>query len=203
MWSLNGRFERMVRYAKRGHDPDWFGSYTEHEQQAMTIKAFGLALVPGLLQTAEYARALFIAGRISDIEQAITLRMSRQSVLTRDDPPELWVLLAEYVIETPIGGPEVMRGQLERLLNACDSPHVILRVVPKTAGAHVGLDGAFNLVYTPKYKAAYLEAVGGGRLSDDKHEVERFALRFDRIGADALPQDVSRQRIVQAMESMS
>jgi transcriptional regulator with XRE-family HTH domain len=198
---LNGHFARLVRYARTAHDPDWFAEYAKHETKALAIRTYRLSLMPGLFQTPEYTRALLTASRlVDDIEAAVANRMKRQEVLERPDPPLVWVLLDESVLYRPIGGTDVMREQLARLRDAVKLPHVVIRVVPQSTGFYLGLDGSFNTLTMASGAMSYVEAPGGGRLIQGSTEVREFGVRWDRIGASALPWDSSLDLIVQAME---
>ncbi|WP_433338852.1 DUF5753 domain-containing protein [Spirillospora sp. CA-294931] len=126
--------------------------------------------------------------------------MKRQEVLTRKRPPLLWVLMDESVLYRPVGGPGVMREQLARLVEASDTPHVMIRVIPQATGFHLGLDGSFNTLTMESSESAYVEAPGGGRLIQGNTEVREFGVRWDRIGASALPWDSSRDLVARAME---
>ncbi|GAA2106677.1 DUF5753 domain-containing protein [Actinomadura alba] len=119
-----------------------------------------------------------------------------------DDPPQLFVLLFEGLLEIPVGGPEVMRAQLKRLLEASESPNIVIRVVPKAAGAHPGLDGAFMVLSVDTGDVGYVEAPGGGRLVPSAPEMRSFLLRYERIGQEALPVNLSRDLIRRAVEAM-
>lgn len=201
---LPGHFARLVRYARTAHDPDWFVDYVKHEAKARVIRTFRLALFPGLLQTPEYARALLTGSRmVNNVEAAVEARMKRQEVLARENPPQVWVLLDESVLHRPVGGPKVMRDQLARLREATELRHVTIRIVSHSAGFHLGLDGSFNYLTMKRGELAFVEAPGGGRLIHGEAEIAEFLLRWDRIGASALPWDVSRDLIVEAMERFS
>lgn len=200
---LNGHFGRLVRFARTAHDPEWFAEYAKHEAKALEIRTYRLALFPGLFQTPEYARELLTSSRlVDDIEGAVDARMKRQEVLVRAKPPLVWVLLDETVLHRPVGTPEVMRGQLARLLEVIELPHVTIRIVPLSAGFHLGLDGMFNYLSMQTGELAFAEAPGGGRLIQGL-EVREFGFRWDRIGASALPWDTSRDLITKAMEQFS
>jgi Domain of unknown function (DUF5753) len=192
----------LLHHAKTGHDPDWFRTHLEFEARATILKIYELALVPGLFQTAEYARALFIAHGVKDIEGQVATRMERQHLLLKDNPPLIWVLLAEHVLEWHVGGADVLREQLVRLLERSNLPNVVLRVVPKTAGAHPGLASAFKIMKVAGADLAYTEAMGGGRLVQGASEVQIFEMCYDRIGAVALPIDSSRNLITSKLESI-
>lgn len=204
LWDINGHFGRLLRYARAGHDPDWFKAFTEYEARAISIKIYEALVIPGLLQTPEYARTLLEAGNVvDDVEAALEARLDRQQVLTRPRPPQLWVLLNESVLDQPVGGAGVMRAQLTRLLEASRLRHVVLRVIPRSVGAHIGLDGSFMILTGPREKATYMEACGAGRLSLDGGQIDRYGARFDRIGADALSRDATRDLITRVMERIA
>jgi hypothetical protein len=200
-WRTGGLFGVLLYYARLGHDPNWLKSFNELVARASVIKIYSGQLVPGLLQTPEYARALFVAGREPDVEAAVKARMARQDPLKRKDPPEIWVLLAETALLCRVGGAKVMCEQLGRLLEFSELPNVILRVVPNSAGANLGLDGPFKIVTVKEGAVAYLDALNGGRLAPDMSEVAELGTRFDRIGAVAEPMDSSRRLIQEVMET--
>ncbi|MUN38115.1 DUF5753 domain-containing protein [Actinomadura litoris] len=198
---LNGHFARLVRYARTAHDPDWFAEYAKYEAKALVARTYRLSLMPGLLQTPEYARALLTSARlVDDVEAAVEARMKRQEILDRPRPPLVWVLMDENVLYRPVGGAEVMYAQLARLREACELPHVTIRVLLQSAGFHLGLDGSFNSLSMEDSELAFVEAPGGGRLIQGSSEVREFGVRWDRIGACALPWQSSQVLIEQAME---
>ncbi|MGH3389895.1 MAG: helix-turn-helix domain-containing protein [Actinomadura sp.] len=202
LWNTSGHFLRLITYAKRGHDPDWGRQHLEHESKASVHMIFELALIPGLLQTDDYARVSFTAAGVKDVEGEVAKRMARQQELYRPDPPMLWVLLDEGVLDRVIGGPHVMKAQLAKLLEMSELPHVSIRVVPRSAGWHFGLEGAFEIMTGPAGDVAYTEACGGGRLVTDPDEVRDYRLRHARIGEWALPVDSSRRLIERKLEAM-
>jgi transcriptional regulator with XRE-family HTH domain len=218
-FQTGGHFFRLLWYARLGHDPDWFKEHIGYEIRAEIIRIFELALIPGLLQTEEYARALFTQAGERNAEDHVATRMRRQEIFDRDRPPFLWVLLDECALR-PVADPDVMKAQLARLLELCEQPNVSLRVVPMSAGYHQGLEGSGfirNLRGNPRLQAgeevktltveegdmAYTDATGGGRLIRSTSEVRTFNERYHRIGAKALPEDPSRRLIRQAMEAMT
>ena len=200
LWRTAGHFERLVTHAGRRHDSDWFRQFARHEQRARAIRTYEALVVPGLLQTEHYARALLTAGGGTDVEALVTTRMGRKAVFDRDPPPYLWVLLDETLLSRPVGGPAVMRAQLAYLLEMSALPNVSLRVVPVDVGWHVGLDGPFEIIETASDTIAYLEAQGGGRLVRGDKEVTRMALNYESLGAQALPETLSRRLVGSAME---
>ncbi|GAA3930191.1 helix-turn-helix transcriptional regulator [Actinomadura viridis] len=201
-WKTGGIFSIMVYYATYASDPDWYKAHLELEAQASILKLYELSVVPGLLQNEEYARALFLSFGVKDVDGQVAKRMERQKRLTRPGAPMLWVLLAEPVLEWQVGGPDVLYRQLARLLEISHWPNASIRVVPKTAGAHPGLPGAFKIMKVGRSDLVYTEAVGGGRLARGTSEVETFLNRFDHIGAKALPEDATRRLIEKTMEAI-
>jgi transcriptional regulator with XRE-family HTH domain len=201
-WNTGGNFSIMLWYAHLGHDPDWFKQYIDLEAISSVIKVWQVDLVPGLLQTVEYARAGLLAGGVTDVEEALATRMERQKILERENSPVLWVLIAEGLLEIPGGGRDVMRAQLAHLLELSHRPNIGLRVVPRNAGLHPGLDGSFMIMTTESGDVAYVEAPGGGRLVPSPPEVRSYVLRCDRIGQEALPSGPSRDLIRRVMEAM-
>ena len=199
-WNTGGLFGIMVYYATYAGDPDWFKAHLELEGRATSLKIYELSVVPGLLQTEEYARALFRSFGVKDVDGQVTQRMERQERLVGPSAPRLWVLLAQPVLEWYVGGPDVLYRQLAKLLEISQMPNVSLRVLPKTAGAHPGLPGAFKIMRVGGVDLVYTEAVGGGRLAQAVSEVEIFLDRYDGIGAKALPEDSSRRLVEQTME---
>lgn len=202
-WKTGGLFGVIRFYATLGHDPNWFKTFTTYEARATSIRVYEALVIPGLLQTPAYARALLVAGQVvEDVERALDIRMARQRALTKPKPVRLWALVKESVLEDPVGDLEIMREQLGHLMEMSRRPNIVVRVVPRSVGAHIGLDGSFSIMTTPTGNAAYMEAVGGGRLSVDAAEIDRFQVRFDQIGADALSRDSTRSLIAHKMETM-
>jgi Domain of unknown function (DUF5753) len=110
--------------------------------------------------------------------------------------------LTENVLDWPVGGPAVMRKQLAYLLEASDRPNIGIRVVPRSAGAHYGMNGSFKVMTRASGDIAYSESPGGGRLVPSALEAQRYVLRYDRIGQKALAESQSRDLIKQVMEAM-
>jgi transcriptional regulator with XRE-family HTH domain len=179
----------LLYHAKRNHDPNWFKTHLQHERRSSEQRIWDLAWIPGLFQTPEYARAVFEAFGVEDIDEALATRLRRQAVL--DDKPLVWLFLDQGAIEQPVGGPEVMRNQLAHLLDLARLPNITVRIVPRSAGPHPGRAGSFKIMTVEREEVVYVEACGGGRLVEDNSEVRSFRVRFDRIGDWALPVDAS------------
>jgi transcriptional regulator with XRE-family HTH domain len=129
--------------------PDFFRPFAAKEPDASDIRGFEPLIVPGLLQTPAYARALLSTAQPPDlVERAMAARMERQKILFRaePDPPRLWVVMDEAVIRRQVGGPEVMREQLEHLLDVAARYNVEIQLVPSSAGEYAGLEGAFYIL---------------------------------------------------------
>ncbi|MGP4023460.1 helix-turn-helix domain-containing protein [Actinomadura sp. 3N407] len=199
-WNTGGHFQRLHHYATTGHDPDWFKQYIQYENAAEIIKVYHGKTVPALVQTEDYIRALLVcAGREDALKQEIDARTKRQEILNRPKPPYVWILLDQEALESWVGDMEVMRGQRERLLELSRHPRVVIRIIPRSAGAHPGQDGAFQILTIGSRSVAYAGAQIGGRLIEASDEVTTLGVRFDQIGAFALSQDASRKLIEQGM----
>jgi transcriptional regulator with XRE-family HTH domain len=203
-WRTNGHFVRIFRYARRNHDPSWYTEHLHYEERARSLRIWEPLKVPGLLQTPEYARVAIETEGSADVDAGVSGRMARQRVLTRPTPPRMLVILDEGVIDRPVGGAEVMREQLRRLLELSALPDVTLRIAPRRMGYHLGLAGAFKIMNcVPEGDIAYTEATEGGRLVLDGGDVQRFVVRFDEIGADAMSRSESRGMIERVVETMT
>lgn len=180
---------------QRYHDilPGWFSMYVSLEGAASLIRSYEPHFVPGLLQTEDYARAVLCSGAIGqtrpeDIERHVALRMQRQALLTRDDAPRLWVVMDETVLRRPVGGADVMRGQVDRLLEAAELPHVTIQVAPFASGPHPGTYGPFVLFRFPVPELpdmVYSEYLTGAVYLDARHEVATHLEVMDRMAAHA------------------
>jgi transcriptional regulator with XRE-family HTH domain len=201
-YDTGGRYSILLSWARRGHSPNWFGQYKEFELQSRVIKTFEALTVPGLFQTPEYAQALVKALGDSDVDGVVARRMARQEILTKAEPPLIWALITENVLDWPIGGRDVMRKQLTHLLELGELPNIGLRVVERTAGAHAGVDGSFSLISGDFGHIAYTESPGAGRLVPSSTEVRSYEVRYDRIGQVASSESRSRDVIRKAMEAL-
>lgn len=199
-WDTQDLFKVLVLFAKAGHDPEWFKTHFGLEVRASELRIWELAWIPGLFQTESYTREAVIAGGFRDVDAHVAVRMKRQESLLRDPPPNLWVMLDEGVITQPVGGPEVMRDQLARLLELGEQPNISVRIVPQRAGAHVGRDGSFKIMTVDSSDSVYVQASYGGRLAVDVTDVRSYRANFDRISDRALPVDASAELIQQVME---
>jgi transcriptional regulator with XRE-family HTH domain len=160
--------------------PQWFRTYVDLESAASLIRTYEGQLVPGLLQTDDYIRAVVHnAGLESseDVGRRVRLRMARQTVLTGEHPPRLWAVVDEAALRRPVGGREVMRGQLERLIAAAKLPNVTLQVLPFAGGAHPAMAGAFSILRFADRElpdVVYLEHLTNAVYLAKRDEVERY-----------------------------
>jgi hypothetical protein len=182
--------------------PAEFGIYVGLESVAASLRAYEAQLVHGLLQTRDYARSVLRAGdrkaSTGHLDRQADLRMRRQEVLTRPDHPlELWAILDEAVLRRQVGGPEIMRAQLRKLLEATDLPNLTVQVLPFTQGAHAGLNGSFYLLDFPGEDppTAYVDSPAGNIFLDKPHQVRRWTEAFDQLRAEAISPGDSRTMI--------
>lgn len=201
-WNTGGHFERLHMFACAGHDPDWFRQYVQYEMASEIIKVFHGKNFPLLVQTEAYAQGVLrAAGHVHEAEATTKARMKRQEILTRDDPPYLWILIDQEVLDCPVAGREVMRGQLARLLEVAELPNVCVRVILRESGWHPGHDGPFQVLRIRGREVAYAGAQIGGRLIEAGDQADILAIRFDQIGAMALSRAASRDLIEQTMRT--
>ncbi|AXK36975.1 XRE family transcriptional regulator [Streptomyces armeniacus] len=174
--------------------PSWFSLYVSLEEAAGIIRAYEPHCVPGLLQTADYARALLRVGFPNapddELDRRVALRMERQSLLTRASPPRLWAVIDETVLRRPVGGADVMRGQLDRLITAAAMPNVTLQILPFATGPHPGMFGPFQLFRfdIPELPdIVYSESLTGAVYHDERPDTVAYLEALDRMGAQAAP----------------
>ncbi|MEO3782864.1 DUF5753 domain-containing protein [Actinocorallia sp. B10E7] len=199
------RFESLVLLAARQPSDDWNQEHVRQEQRAHTLKLWEPLFVPGLLQTESYAREVYSSTDVPmDVERLVERRMKRQELLTRPDPPRVWVLLEEGVLDRPAGGREVMREQLAHLVELGELPNIVIRVVRKGKCLHQGLEGPFKIMlFSGELPMAYTEAAVGWRLVSNPADVDSFVLRHENLGSIALPREESRALIREYMEKMT
>jgi DNA-binding XRE family transcriptional regulator len=163
--------------------PQWFRAYVDLEQAAMVIRSYEGHLIPGLLQTDAYTRALVSSGLLDDpsdeeeVERRVALRRGRQQLLTRPDGPRLWAVVDEAALRRPVGGSRVMRAQLERVLEIAELPSVTLQILPFRAGAHPALGSSFSILrFQDKAlpDVVYVEHLTNALYLDRLEDVERY-----------------------------
>jgi hypothetical protein len=194
------------RLARREGDDDepvklWFSGYLPIEEAATAIRTWHTTIIPGLLQTAEYSGALFGAMGMppEQVAEQVELRRQRQGILTRQRPPDLTFIVWQPVLYHLIGSPEVMRGQLEALLNL--PANVVVQVVPGDTGGNAGLGGPVTLADGPKGTVLLAEALIEDQVTQDADLVLKAGATFNSVRADALPRAASRRLISEARDS--
>ncbi|MBV9450923.1 MAG: helix-turn-helix domain-containing protein [Streptosporangiaceae bacterium] len=172
--------------------PSWFRTAVGLEESASLIRAYEPQVVPGLLQTEGYIRALIAASSPAapdDFnERSVALRLVRQQLLQRPDPPRYWAALDETVLRRPIGGPEVMREQIEYLIAAAQRPKLTIQIIPYAAGWHPALYGMFNIFRFPDAELpdiVYSEALTGACYLSKPEESARYTQALDRMCVQA------------------
>jgi transcriptional regulator with XRE-family HTH domain len=175
--------------------PTWFQSYIGLEASATLIRCYEVQFIPGLLQTEEYTRAVIKLGQgrlpPEEVERRVSFRKERQLVLARPGPVvRLWAVLDEAALRRPIGGRDVMRGQMEHLMSVIKSPNVTVQVIPFAAGGHAAVGGAFTVLRfaDPQMQdVVYTEQLTGALYVDRREEVDRYLEAMERLCVDALP----------------
>jgi len=208
----------LVELASTAHERGWmvdirknvpqsFHAFLKWENALTSYRQFETLLVPGLLQTAEYARAL-VTGihpglAEDDVERRVAARLTRQQILTRTAPPDLHVILDAGVLERPVGAPLVMRNQLRRLAESADAPNITLQVLPKSVGASPALEGPFSILTLPDPMpdVGYTEGSGRAVYIEDRDDVRAYTLRFGILIQQSLSQADSVQLITDAAKS--
>ena len=161
--------------------PQWFRAFVDLEAAATLIRTYEGQLVPGLLQTEDYTRAVMRGARLpepaEDTERRIALRLMRQTLMTRPGAPHLWAVVDEGALRRPVGGRQVIRAQLDRLIEATELPNVTLQVLPLRAGAHPALVGAFSILRFPDQDlpdVVYVEHLTNALYLSKQEEVDQY-----------------------------
>ncbi|MFI6168290.1 helix-turn-helix domain-containing protein [Nocardia sp. NPDC051052] len=190
--------------AYEGSVSEVYAAYINFEAEALSARHYQTSTIPGLLQTMEYATAV-IDTSMPKVEAAIMedrarARMDRAANLTKEEPLELWVVMDEAAIRRTVGGPAVMHGQLDRLLQETKRKNVILQILPFNAGAHPGMAGSFTLLdfHDPADpELVYVEGIAGDELIEGHPEIRRFGVIFDQLRAMALSPRDSAEMIME------
>jgi len=172
--------------------PSWFQSYLGLEAAAALIRTYEVQFVPGLFQTADYARAVILLGHGAasneEVERRVKLRKNRQQLLTRPDPPQVWVVVDEGALRRPVGGPEIMRAQISALIDATKQPNVRLQVIPFRAGGHAAAGGSFSILRFPDQDlpdVVYVEQLTSALYLDKREDVDLYATAMERLCVEA------------------
>ncbi|MET9606129.1 helix-turn-helix transcriptional regulator [Streptomyces sp. NPDC006512] len=197
----DGHFSRLVGLVLRSVLPTWFQAYAEMEARAAFISTFQCQLVYGLLQTEAYARAVLSIDKTETLDTSVAARMDRQRILTRDNPPVLWVVLDEAALLREIGGREVMREQLAHLLSLRDQQWLEIQVLPFGAGQHAGMMGSFTMLrFEGDPDIHYSESYDCGHMTANPQVIKERSVGYARLQAEALSPRASAELIARVME---
>jgi transcriptional regulator with XRE-family HTH domain len=205
---MGGWFTRFYNNSPRwdGPYPRWFADWVDAERRATVVRWWEPLLVPGLLQTAEYARVLFKAwqttGDDDEVENLVTARIDRQRIFDQPNPPSFWAVMDEGVLRRRIGGAKVMQDQLVHLAEMAERPIIKVHVIPAEVGAHIGLLGAFAIAgfEGDAPGIVYFESADEGQTTRDHATVAKIILTFDTLRSEALPRGASRDLITKVAE---
>ncbi|SHI25900.1 helix-turn-helix domain-containing protein [Streptomyces sp. 3214.6] len=196
-----GLFSRLVELVLRSQLPAWFQQVAELQARAVEICSFETHMILGLLQTAAYARAVLGALDRRNLDDRTAVRMARQRIFEKKEPPVFWAVLSEAALHQEIGGRDVMRGQLTHLLTFEDDPRVNIQILPFTSGAHAGLQGSFDIYrFVGDPTIVYTEGYGSGHPTANPDTVKDCSLRYDHLRAAALSLRDSAELIRRVME---
>jgi len=186
--------------------PDWLETYLGLESAATTIRSFDIQFVNALFQTEDYARAVtrlaHQAASPVEIEDRVALRLRRQDLLARTDPPRIWSVMDESVLRRPVGGPDVMRAQLRHLDEVTQMPHVTIQVVPFARSGHAGESGSFAILRFGERDlpdVIYLEQLTSAIYLDQRPDVEHYLEVMDRLSGVALTPAATTRLIEEAV----
>jgi transcriptional regulator with XRE-family HTH domain len=182
-----------------------FSAYRRHEENASKLRFYEPSIIHGLLQTADYARALITGAQPNAkpdvVDDLVSDRMDRQEIFTREDPPDFMVVLDEAGLRRRLGEPDVRRAQVDALIEAAQRPCMIVRVIPFGAPVCAGLTSAFGILsFDEGRDVAYSEDPVTGRVTDDPDRVAGYVAEFNAVSVYALPVDASLRLIKQIRE---
>ncbi|WP_433266809.1 helix-turn-helix domain-containing protein [Actinosynnema sp. CS-041913] len=183
-----------------GRTPAWGDTYKVLEAHASEIKLYYETVLPGTVQTEDYAQALLsmsLTTPPADVARAARERATRQELLTSDNPPDCWLVVAEPALLRPVGGKQVFRAQLERLRELIELPHVTFQLLPLDKEEHHALGTPFTLVRlaVPALSIVYLEGLTDADYLDHPKDTDVYTLAFDRLRVTALDDRASAKRL--------
>ncbi|WP_054812844.1 helix-turn-helix domain-containing protein [Nocardia arizonensis] len=175
--------------------PSWFGTYLGLEQAARKIRTYEAHLVPGLLQTADYSKAVLSLGTSdADTDRRVAVRQRRQELLHREDGPVVWAVIDEAALHRPVGGAKVHREQMEHLIELADIPRVTIQVLPYSAGEHAAAGSSFSILRFAEPELpdiVYLEHLTSALYLDRRQDLAQYLSVMDRLSVQALPPEKS------------
>ncbi|MFJ9902713.1 helix-turn-helix domain-containing protein [Streptomyces sp. NPDC101152] len=202
----------LVELAKGARIQGWWRSLADPVPESMNLMLtiedevvredhYACMYIPGLLQTRGYAEAVHRASEIQcpegEVQHMVDIRMKRQELLDRDEPPHVWCVIDEAALRRRVGGPDVMREQLRQVLALSQRPHVTVQVLPFSTGAHAAAVGSFAVLRgpTPELDVVYVDLIGGGLFMEKQQELQRYRLAFEYLSAQALDLESSAEII--------
>ena len=190
--------------------PSWFQSYLGLEAAASLLRVYEIQFVHGLLQTADYARAVIRLGNAKapteEIDRRVALRMKRQELLVHPNPPTLWCVIDEAALRRPIGGKAVMASQIAALVDATKLPNVRVQVIPFAVGGHAAAGGSFTILRFPEPDLAdtvYVEQLTSALYLDKREDVEHYAATMEQLSVQARPPDETPDILEQILRDFS
>ncbi|MDP9843839.1 helix-turn-helix domain-containing protein [Streptosporangium lutulentum] len=189
--------------------PSWFETYVGLEESATVIRNYEVQFVPGLLQSEGYARAVIRLGFPSaseeELERRVRLRMARQRLLRGEESPHVWAVLDEAVLRRALGGAEVMRGQIDHLLEALELPNVTVQIVPFSVGGHAAAGGPFSILRFSQPDlpdVVYMEQLTSAVYLEKREEVDSYLEVMERLCIEAEPASRTREILLRIREQL-
>lgn len=197
----DGALSRLLELVMRSQLPNWFQQVAELQSRAVEICSFEIHMVHGLLQTLDYARAVLGVLDQGNLDDRTAVRLARQSIFEKEEPPVFWAILSEAALQQEVGSRETMRGQLAQLSSHEHNPRINVQILPFSAGAHAGLTGSFDLYrFASEPSIVYTEGYGSAHPTANPETVKDCSLRYDHLQAAALSIKESAELIRRVME---
>lgn len=182
-----------------GRVPDWFEGLVALERDASQLYELAIHVLPGLLQTEAYARNVMLAGlKTANVDEATQVRIKRAEIFEAQEAPEYWAVLCESSLQCMVGGPKVMKEQLQHLLDLAGRQNITIQVLPNSAGAHPSMVNPFLLLrfsIAPHYGVAYMDYLTGSIYRDEPDEVELYDRAFRHLIKNAITEKASKDLI--------
>jgi hypothetical protein len=189
--------------------PDWFQVYVGLEEAATLIRVYEVQFVPGLLQTEEYARAVVMQGSPGlspdEVDNRVNVRLGRQRLFAKENAPRLWAIVDEAALRRPMGGRDVLAGQIKRLMEAVGEPNITLQVMPFKYGGHGAEGGAFTIMRFPEADLpdmVYMEYLTGAHYIDKPDEVEVYAAVMERLSVAGTSPEKTRDILADILKEL-
>jgi len=200
IFQTDGHFARLQALVENTSVLPWFRDLYMTEGEATALRTYESYLIPGLLQTENYARAAVEAARPSlapdDVDKAVAIRMTRQEIFERDRPPRTWFIIDESALMRVAASPATMRGQCDHLLSMGQRPEITIQVIENGQGICCAFGRAFVILsFDHQGDLVYFEEVGTAKYVRKREDVDRYTLAFDHLRASALPDSKSAELI--------